>query len=253
MKSFPLIIVLLATAIVAALIVTNWGNHDQPLPIQYAGTSTPSALTEATSSPSGVSEVRATTTTTTSAPNSKIVSKKAITTMFWVGEEADQDNSYISNSPSYWDDSWQEHFGGVDYPKCRSGYNPCGFTPKENTFYVALPYGEYDEEGNLKADAPKSFTFKNHWVEVVRGDKTCYGQWEDVGPIHEDDKAYVFGAAQTPLNTFDAKAGLDVSPALWQCLGLEDNGVTSWRFVDANEVPQGPWKTIVTTRGISWQ
>lgn len=251
MRTFPIpiVLLLLAIAILATLIVTNWDNHDQPLLIQSEGTSTPAAVNQATSSTSSSSVLPVTSGSKPPAPSYK----KAITTMFWVGEDADADNAYISNSPSYWDEKWQEHFGGVDDPDNRCGYTPCGFTPKENPFYIALPYGEYDEDGNLKADRPQSFTFKNHWVEVVYGGKTCYGQWEDVGPIHEDDQAYVFGKAQVPLNTFDEKAGLDISPALRTCLGMNDNDTSSWRFVEAKDVPTGPWKTTVTTSGISWE
>ena len=38
-------------------------------------------------------------------------------------------------------------------------------------------------------------------------------------------------------------AGLDVSPAVRDYLGLKANDVTDWRFVDFNEVPRGPWAT----------
>jgi hypothetical protein len=36
-------------------------------------------------------------------------------------------------------------------------------------------------------------------------------------------------------------AGLDVSPAVRDFLGLGDTDVTDWRFVDFEEVPHGPW------------
>jgi hypothetical protein len=57
----------------------------------------------------------------------------------------------------------------------------------------------------------------------------------------------VFGHARIPRNTFDSKAGLDVSPAVWQHLEMKDNGVTAWRFVNATDVPPGPWTEIITT------
>lgn len=192
--------------------------------------------------------------------------KKAITTIFWVGESADASNAYISNDESYWDEQWQTHFGGYDDPDNRCGYNPCGFTPKENPFYVALPYGEYAEGGGSRKasaaqvpwySATNPTLLKNRWVEVVFDGRICYGQWEDVGPLDEDDFAYVFGSATVPRNTFSEKAGLDVSPALAQCLEITEisgaEAVTSWRFVDAAEVPAGPWKNIVTTSGVFWE
>jgi hypothetical protein len=190
------------------------------------------------------------------------VYKSVITTQFWVGEQSDESNGYIPNHESYWDDQWLEHFGGVDDPACRNGYHPCAFTPLENPFYVALPYGEYDEAGTgLKASAQRIPWFssdgtepllKNQWVEVRYKSNVCYGQWQDVGPFLTDDFMYVFGT-QAPSNTFGVKAGLDVSPALWDCLGLATNDVTTWRFVRASEVPDGPWKEIITTRGVSWK
>ena len=30
---------------------------------------------------------------------------------------------------------------------------------------------------------------------------------------------------------------------------MNDNGLTAWRFVDAADVPAGPWMEIVTTSG----
>ena len=76
--------------------------------------------------------------------------KETMTTMFWVGEAADAENDYISNHESYWDKDWLISFGGVDDPIHRNGHWPAGFTPKENPFYVALPYGEFTERGRLE-------------------------------------------------------------------------------------------------------
>ncbi|HET7446362.1 MAG TPA: hypothetical protein VFJ49_00260 [Methyloceanibacter sp.] len=90
---------------------------------------------------------------------------------------------------------------------------------------------------------------KNRWVEIRYNGRSCYAQWQDVGPSGEDDFAFVFGDADVPLNTFDAEAGLDVSPAVWHRLGMTDNALTEWRFVEESEVPDGPWTEIVTTSG----
>ena len=35
-------------------------------------------------------------------------------------------------------------------PNHRCGYRPCGFKPKENPFYVALPYDDMEENGRRK-------------------------------------------------------------------------------------------------------
>lgn len=187
--------------------------------------------------------------------------KRATTTVFWAGEAADRDNGFIANDQSAWDSNWSEHYGGIDDPNDRCGFLPCSFTPRENPFYVALPYSEFDEDGGIKASARnvpwfkdragEASVLKNAWVEVSYRGTACYGQWEDVGPFETDDFEYVFGAG-VPTNTFGARAGIDVSPAMRDCLGLQGNDVVEWRFVDWRDVPDGPWKKTVTTRGASW-
>lgn len=186
--------------------------------------------------------------------------KQVITTLFWAGERADSSNAYISNKESFWDSKWQEHFGGVDDPDNRCGYRPCDFLPKENPFYFALPYGDFNDDGTEKDSiaqipwyeekSPEESILKNQWIEIVYQGKTCYGQWEDVGPFEIDDFDYVFSNSP-PKNTLGVGAGLDVSPAIWDYLGLENNEVTKWRFVKEEEVPPGPWKEIITRSGIN--
>jgi hypothetical protein len=185
--------------------------------------------------------------------------KSTMTTLFWVGEPSDADNAFIPNDVSYWDKDWQLHYGGVDNPQRRNGLWPADFRPKENPFYVALPYGEFalTRGYELRRDAQNipwyrpglSPLLKNHWVEIKFGNRTCYAQWQDVGPFEVDDFGYVFGAAPDPRNTFDLKAGLDVSPAIWHYLGMDDNEYTAWRFTDVADIPPGPWTEIVTISG----
>ncbi|MDP2704977.1 MAG: hypothetical protein U1D31_00525 [Patescibacteria group bacterium] len=187
--------------------------------------------------------------------------KNIIATLFWVGETENEDNAFITNVESYWDEQWQAHYGGVDNPKNRCGYFPCAFTPKENPFYIALPYGEYDEDGNIKENTRNIPWYndikegeelvKNRWVEVTYNNITCYAQWEDVGPLETDDFDYVFGS-QKPQNTFGERAGIDLSPAVWDCLKLKNNKPVSWRFVDALAVPDGEWKKTVTVSGTTY-
>ena len=180
--------------------------------------------------------------------------KKTITTVFWVGEHAGPANSYIDNYGSYWDEHWMKHFGGLDSPTHRDGYFPAGFKPKQNPFYVALPFAEVDHDGKLKEAARKIPGFgesrepltRNRWVEIRYKGKSCYAQWQDVGPLGEDDFDWVFGNATKPKNQAGLKAGLDISPAAAQYLGIEDSARTEWRFVDEAQVPDGPWKAIVT-------
>lgn len=184
-----------------------------------------------------------------------------MTTIFWVGERANRSNDYIANKQSFWDSNWQKSYGGVDDPNKRCGYFPCKFDPKENPFYFALPYADLDDDGNIKENAKRipwysdraqdDSIIKNTWIEVVYKDKSCYGQWEDVGPNELDDFDYVFGSGK-PINSFGVLAGLDISPALRDCLELTTNEITAWRFVDEQEVPSGPWKNIVTRSGLNY-
>jgi hypothetical protein len=182
------------------------------------------------------------------------------TTVFWVGEEASSDNAFIENKQSSWDDRWAYHFGGFDDPKNRNGYLPANFTPKENPFYFALPYDDFDDEGDRKSDvydtvywsdqkawSPQESMLKNHWIKITKEDKTCYAQWEDAGPFYSDDADYVFGT-EPPKNEANNNAGLDVSPAVADCLNLYKNNqnTVSWQFVGFDQVPDGPWKVIIT-------
>lgn len=183
--------------------------------------------------------------------------KQTMTTLFWVGEPADPENAFIPNHESYWDGDWLKHFGGIDDPANRDGHWPVGFRPKENPFYVALPFGEFADDGSLKRAAREVPWYragtqpllKNRWVEIRYKGAVCYAQWQDVGPCGEDDFPFVFGDAPKPRNTFEARAGLDVSPAVWNVLGMTDNARTAWRFVAEEDVPDGPWREIVTVSG----
>ncbi|OFW59648.1 MAG: hypothetical protein A2W01_01090 [Candidatus Solincola sediminis] len=185
------------------------------------------------------------------------------TTYFWVGEGASADNSYISNSPSAWDELWQQHYGGVDDPNHRNGYYPANFTPKENPFYFALPYNDFNANGKRRANVSNVYWWgfkkwgrlesccKNQWIRITKGSKTVYAQWEDVGPYGENDVGYVFGTNK-PKSKANRNAGLDVSPAVRDYLGLSDIDKVSWQFVDAGSVPAGPWTDIITTSQICW-
>ncbi len=191
--------------------------------------------------------------------------KNITATVFWVGEESGPENDYIPNLQSAWDDKWQEHYGGTDDPDHRNGFYPAEFTPKENPFYFALPYNDFNANGTRKANASKVVYWakeknwgelesmcKNRWIKITFGSKTAYAQWEDVGPFNTDDYNYVFGTS-APQNKENDNAGLDVSPAVRDYLGLSGMDKINWQFVDAKDVPDGPWKTIVTTSQICWE
>jgi len=183
-----------------------------------------------------------------------------IATVFWVGEAPSRDNDHIGNDASAWDDHWRQHFGGADDPNRRQhgGYWPAGFRPRENPFYVALPYGEFTDSGDVRTDVSKVYWYdRKHpptdgrsilagrWVQVSLNGRTTYVQWADVGPFQEDDVDYVFGT-HPPI---DRRAGIDLSPAAARYLRVPGEARVSWQFVDADQVPAGPWTEIVTPSG----
>jgi hypothetical protein len=182
---------------------------------------------------------------------------RIVATVYWVGEPADADNAYISNDASAWDEQWKQHFGGEDDPAHRQhgGDWPAGFRPRQNPFYFALPYGEYTDDGALKSNVDRVYWYdpqlrprfprsvlRARWVRISMGGRTAYAQWGDVGPFRTDDVDYVFGTAAPA----DPHAGIDLSPAVAHYLGVPGRGMVSWQFVDASDVPTGPWAEIVT-------
>ncbi len=186
-------------------------------------------------------------------------------TVFWIGEGKSDDNDEISNSRSVWDDKWKEHFGGRDNPTKRNGYYPADFIPKENPFYVALPYNDLQENGKHKEDLaqfvpwfkcstvkPGQSVLKNRWIKITKDGKSAFAQWEDAGPFGEDDADYVFGKDTNPDNKANKRAGIDVSPAVRDYLNLKDIDNVDWQFVDFEQVPSGPWKKIITRSQVSW-
>lgn len=207
-----------------------------------------------------------------------------VATTFWIGEVFDPATEDGSQVLSAYDDEWLTHYGGCDGVRVGSDceterrtaateYFPTRMSPKENPFYLDLPF---DDVGNDEAfgqratvvpwatwsefagrGADRSVSLmKNRWVRVRRGDRVCFGQIEDAGPGVYDDARYVFGTTdERPANTRYNGAGMDVSPALNGCLGFAElNGerdLVDWQFVNEPDVPTGPWKKLVTARGVS--
>ena len=175
-----------------------------------------------------------------------------VTTVFWVGERPTSNNP-TPNNKSSWDAQWAYNFGGFDNPDARRGYLPAAFIPRLNPFYFALPYNDVSM-GKHKPEAPMVIPWfrqaltepgktvlRGRWIAIKKGNRTAYAQWEDCGPFRTDHYQYVFGNDR-PRANLNHGAGLDVSPAVRDFLGLAPTDVTSWRFVDENEVPNGPWR-----------
>jgi len=207
-----------------------------------------------------------------------------VATTFWAGEIFDPKASDGSQVISTYDSQWLAHYGGCDgivvngdcqteVRTAANGYFPTSMTPRENPFYLDLPFDDVNDPGAFARRASvipwandpgyagraqdQSFSYmKNRWVEITKGDRTCYAQIQDAGPGQYNDAGYVFGTDnERPKNTEFNSAGMDVSPAVNGCLGFSDiNGEddrVDWRFVEATDVPPGPWRTLITTSQVT--
>jgi hypothetical protein len=181
--------------------------------------------------------------------------KQIVTTVFWIGE-APTANNPVPNRSSSWDKEWSKSYGGFDDPnpahRNSSEYIPVKFTPRQNPFYCALPYNDKASTGH-RPEAPQVVPWfkgayqgpgvsvcKGRWIAIRKGDRVAYAQWEDAGPFRTDHWQYVFGN-ERPKPNLNKGAGLDVSPAVRDFLGLTETDVTDWKFVEFSEVPRGPW------------
>lgn len=227
-------------------------------------------------------------------------------TTFWVGELFNASLADGSQVCSTYDSQWAYHWSGVDHGKVpadakgcagsivggcdgisgakgtcstepRKGpdYWPTKATPRENPFYLDLPFDDMNDSTGFKTrcqvipwakDDPghcgdtKNSYMKNRWVHLIGpSGRDCYGQIEDAGPSSGSayhDSAYVFGSDdKRPANAKFGGAGADVSPALNGCLGFADldgdQDHIRWQFVDRGDVPDGPWTRVVTTSGFT--
>ena len=176
-----------------------------------------------------------------------------VTTTFWIGERPGKNNP-APNRSSSWDMQWASHYGGTDTPDRseRKDFRPAAFIPGQNPFYVALPYNDL-QKGTHKREAKKIIPWfkeefrahdqsvcKGRWIAIRFKNRVAYAQWEDCGPFRTDHASYVFGK-ERPKKNLNKGAGLDVSPAVRDFLGMKDTDVTDWKFVDFEDVPEGPW------------
>ncbi len=177
-------------------------------------------------------------------------------TYFYIGELATKRNP-VPNTASSWDSAWDDNYGGFDDPNPANRdpltYAPKGFIPQLNPFYVALPYNDI-QHGGPKPEAAKVIPWyrrdkegkydsvcRGMWVQIYYKGRYCFAQWEDCGPFCTDDWEYVFAGAR-PRNTANQGAGIDISPAVRDYLGIPGGTAkVHWRFVEFSHVPGGPW------------
>jgi len=174
-----------------------------------------------------------------------------ITTMFWIGEGGSSISS-TDNIRSSWDVDWMPNNHGSDSPNDRNGYAAGNHASTLNPFYVALPFNDLAFPDKARDWVPRNWhrppqdgkqvsACKDRWVWIKNANgRSCFAQWEDVGPLRYDHAEYVFGDERPDTYT---RAGLDISPAVAQYLGIDGNrrAITSWRFVDDEDVPPGAW------------
>jgi hypothetical protein len=202
------------------------------------------------------------------APSSRILYpwKTHVTcSIFWIGEQPTARNP-TPNCKSSWDTKWAINFGGYDDPNpanrianhSTGEFRPKGFVPKLNPFYVALPYNDVLNHRTHKPEAarvipwfsrmrpaPGKTVLKGRWLQLYRNGRSCYAQWEDCGPWNTDDWQFVFGD-KPPKTTQNGSAGIDLSPAIRDYLGIKSGQKLHWRFVEESQVPYGPWKKYGT-------
>jgi hypothetical protein len=84
---------------------------------------------------------------------------------------------------------------------------------------------------------------RDRWIAIRnrQNGRIAYAQWAECGPFGSDQWQYVFGN-ERPRPNISNGAGLEVSPAVRDYLGMEQTYLTDWRFVEAREVPPGPWR-----------
>ena len=185
--------------------------------------------------------------------------KNITATIFWIGEKPTPRNP-TPNHASSWDTKWQKNYGGYDNPdpKARATFIPKAFTPKLNPFYIALPYNDCLDHRRHKPEASRIIPWikryqkkpgesgcQGRWLQIVYKGKSCFAQWEDCGPFHTDDWKYVIGGAR-PKNTKNNNAGIDLSPAVRDFLGVKSGDKVHWRFTEFARVPRGPWSVYGT-------
>jgi hypothetical protein len=128
-------------------------------------------------------------------------------------------------------------FGGWEDQE-NSAYPPYGYLD-DTELYLSLPYSF---DADLFPENPPK-------VRVWNGSLSAVGYIADKGPWTTDDAAYVDGEARPIAETCyeqgkslpsgpnqgkvpTNKAGIDLSPALANMVGIDGKGVVDWEFVD---------------------
>ncbi len=124
--------------------------------------------------------------------------KEFVTTLFWIGKSMKKAHgTRLGQPPTEGLTEPKKEFFAGNQTRQR-------FVPRQNPFYVALPYNDLIRN-QFRPEAPlvipwfqQTYTgpgvsvCRHRWVAIRKGDRTCYAQWEDCGPYREDHFQYVF-------------------------------------------------------------
>jgi hypothetical protein len=155
------------------------------------------------------------------------------TTVFWIGDKSNRVTSGLN---------WVPNAAGVNDQRLPDGH-------ALNPYYFALPFNDLNHPDLADKWLPAGWSRPNkpstprsacldRWIEIKNAKgQICFAQWKDFGPVRDDDASYVFGV-EHPAAPF---RGLDVSPAVAKKLGIDRSASLSWRFVDDEDVKEGPW------------
>ena len=120
---------------------------------------------------------------------------------------------------------------------------------------MAAPAGQAVGRARDRED----FAILFHGVRRGRERPAARGRFDDQdtkGQPGDDPVALGEQAGQRTLphrHLADQGAGLDLSPALRDYLGLSGMDRVDWQFVEEADVPPGPWRQTITRSGIDWK
>ena len=157
-----------------------------------------------------------------------------VTTVFWIGEQPTANNP-VPNNEKFLGCELDLQLRRLRQPGClesRATTSRSLSSRGRIRFMCALPYNDVTH-GQFKPEAALVIPwFKQSYTEPgqigLQGSlardpqrqSVCYAQWEDCGPFRTDHFQYVF-QNERPKPNLNRGAGLDVSPAVRDYLGLQ--------------------------------
>ncbi len=132
--------------------------------------------------------------------------RNIMTTVFWVGERPTVNNP-VPNYKSSWDPQWARNYGGYDDPdpSRRRNFLPANFVPRQNPFYVALPYNDVTR-GTTKPESRKVIPwFKQAFERPARRSAKAAGSPSATATASATRSGRIAArSARTTLSTFSA-------------------------------------------------